>query len=132
MVTGVGNKQSNYSEIDVETIELIGSETWRMVTKRRIEKALRIASQVVNASPVICFRWRAEPNWPVEFVSENITQWGYSMQQMLSGQPSFAEMIHPEDLPRVINEVTGYTANGLATFVQEYRLQTGDGNNIRD
>ena len=79
---------------------------------------------MVNASPVICFRWRAESDWPVEFVSDNITQWGYSTEDMMQSRPSFAEMIHPDDLQRVVNEVTGYTANGLNTFLQEYRLLT--------
>lgn len=122
LMTGVGNKRSDYTELDVETLLLVGNETWRIVSRRRMEKALRIASQVVNASPVICFRWRAEANWPVEFVSENITQWGYSVEKIQAGTPSFAQMIHPEDFPRVAAEVTGYTENGLNTFLQEYRL----------
>ena len=122
LMLGVGNKRSDYTELDVETLLLVGNETWRIVSRRRMETALRIAAQVVNASPVICFRWRAEPNWPVEFVSENITQWGYSVEQILAGTPSFAQMIHPEDLPRITAEVTGYTENGLNTYLQEYRL----------
>jgi PAS domain S-box-containing protein len=127
MLTGVGNKPTDYNELDIETLQLVGNETWRIVRNRRNEKALRIASQVVNASPVICFRWRAENNWPVEFVSENIAQWGYSIEDMLAGTPSFAQMIHPDDLQRVVDEVTGYTANGLNTYLQEYRLLTRDG-----
>lgn len=127
LLLGVGNKKTAYSPIDVETMQLIGNETWRIVTKRRMEKALRIATQVVNASAVVCFRWRAEADWPVEFVSENITQWGYSTQDMLSGRPQFSAMIHPDDLQRVVDEVLGYTANGLNTFLQEYRLLTRDG-----
>jgi hypothetical protein len=68
MMTGVGNKADNYSAYDVETIQLISNETWRIVCRQRSDKALRLAMQVVNASPVVCFRWAATDRWPVIFV----------------------------------------------------------------
>jgi hypothetical protein len=57
MMTGVGNKATHYDANDVETVQLLGNEAWRIVRRQRAEKALRIANQVVNASPVVCFRW---------------------------------------------------------------------------
>ena len=38
---------------------------------------MREALQVVEASPVVCFRWRAEPGWPVDYVSRNVSRWGW-------------------------------------------------------
>ena len=124
MMAGVGNKADDYDAFDVESAQLIANETWRIVRRRRLERALRVATQVVNASPVVCFRWAASPGWPVAFVSENVLQWGYKVEKLLAGQPPFAEIIHPDDLQRVIEEVTVKSAAGELAYEQEYRLLT--------
>lgn len=124
MMTGVGNKPDLYREKDVETVQLLGNEAWRIVRRLRAEKALRIANQVVNASPVVCFRWAASEGWPVVFVSENVRQWGYAAADLQTGMPPFAELIHPDDLPRVIDEMTCQTADGAMGYEQEYRIVT--------
>lgn len=124
MMTGVGNKATLYDANDVETVQLLGNEAWRIVRRQRAEKALRIANQVVNASPVVCFRWAAVEGWPVVFVSENVRQWGYLPADLLAGHPPFAELVHPDDLARVVDEVTSNTAAGCAGYEQEYRIVT--------
>lgn len=88
MILGVGNRSTPYLPVDVETAQLIGSETWRIVQRQRSERALQAASQVVNASPIVCFRWRATDGWPVEYVSDNVRQWGYSPEDLLAGDHS--------------------------------------------
>ncbi|NEV62459.1 PAS domain S-box protein [Thiorhodococcus minor] len=45
MMAGVGNKPSPYSDTDVETLQLIANEIWRIVWQRRAERELR-ASEV--------------------------------------------------------------------------------------
>lgn len=124
MMTGVGNKASDYSDYDVETVQLIGNEAWRIVRRIRAEKLLQQATQVVNASPVVCFRWAVTEGWPVTFVSENITQWGYAAADIMAGCPPYADLVHPDDLRRVANEVARNTASGTMFYEQEYRLLT--------
>ena len=126
MLTGVGNKASHYTPYDVETLQLIGNETWRIVRRQRSDKALRLAMQVVNASPVVCFRWSTSPGWPIVFVSENVQRWGYTPQQLQAGEPSFAAIVHPDDLSRVVAEVKHKTEVGLKSYEQEYRLVTAE------
>jgi PAS domain S-box-containing protein len=91
------------------------------------EKALRQALALVEASPVVSFRWRAAPGWPVEYVSANVTRWGYQPEQILSGRPTYAELIHPDDLEHVGEEVTSHTERGIDQYTQEYRLRAADG-----
>ncbi|NHC06459.1 PAS domain-containing protein [Azonexus fungiphilus] len=126
MMAGVGNKDADYDAYDVETVQLIANETWRIVRRQRADKALRLAMQVVNASPAVCFRWSASNGWPVVFVSDNVRQWGYSPAQLQSGQPDFASIVHPDDLPRIVQEVMRHTAEGVPGYEQEYRLITAE------
>ncbi|MBU1363822.1 MAG: PAS domain S-box protein [Gammaproteobacteria bacterium] len=127
MMTGVGNKADDYNDFDVETVQLIGSETWRIVCRQRSENALLLATQVVNASPVVCYRCGTGEGWPVVFVSDNVRQWGYNPDQLLTGTPAVNDLIHPDDLPRIREETNRNIAAGLSRFAQEYRLVTADG-----
>jgi PAS domain S-box-containing protein len=126
ILISVGNSHQDYDNYDVETVQLIGNETWRIIRRQRADRALRLAMQVVNASPVVCFRWAASNGWPVLFVSENVGQWGYTPEQLQSGQPNFSSIVHPDDLTRVGEEVMKHTAAGATGYEQEYRLITAD------
>ncbi|MBN2869639.1 MAG: EAL domain-containing protein [Campylobacterales bacterium] len=57
--------------------------------------------------PAIFFKWRNEPGWPVEYVRGDVfSVLGYTAEELLRGDVRYDQLIHPEDLPRVIDEVT--------------------------
>ena len=98
------------------------------ITERKLtQEALRQANLVVENSPMVLFRWRASEGWPVEMVSRNVSQFGYTPEELLSGAVPFAAMVHPEDRERVAREVEEYSAGGADRFRQEYRIVTKDG-----
>jgi PAS domain S-box-containing protein len=84
-------------------------------------------AKVVNDSPVTIFIWKPEEGWPVEFVSENVRQFGYSHEEFLSGRLKYEDIIHPDDIERVHKEVTEYSEQHVDNFVQEYRILTASG-----
>ena len=99
------------------------------ITERKMaELALHQASLVVENSPVVLFRWKAAEGWPVVYVSNNVIQFGYTPDELLSGSVSFSSIVYPEDLERVSAEVQENSANGVGQFTQEYRVVTKDGN----
>jgi len=98
-----------------------------VIRRRRAEDALKKAILVVENSPAMLFRRKAEEGWPVVFVSENVTQLGYLSEQLLDGSIRFASIIHPDDLERVGREVHAHSASGTGHFQQEYRIVTKHG-----
>ncbi|MFH0881253.1 MAG: PAS domain S-box protein, partial [Lentisphaerota bacterium] len=86
-----------------------------------------LAEDLFVGGPTILFIWRAEANWPVEYVSPNISRFGYSAEDLIRGTIKYADMIVPEDLPRVMEEVARFSRDGLKTFAQEYRICCKDG-----
>ncbi|MEO0107645.1 MAG: PAS domain S-box protein, partial [candidate division WOR-3 bacterium] len=99
-------------------------------TARELREALRRRrelEEIVRQSPVIVFLWREEPGSPVEFVSDNVAQFGYSSTDFLSGQVRYQDIIHPEDLPRVRAEVDEQLRLGRNSFALEYRILTKSG-----
>jgi PAS domain S-box-containing protein len=128
VIAGVGNKKDAYHQDDVDFVQLLLTDLWRIVQRARAERALRDALSVVEASPVVSFRWNAEEGWPVVYVSANISRWGYTPEQMYAGTPQFADLVHPDDLDRVVSQMTHNTASGIDEFSQEYRVLAAEGN----
>ena len=98
--------------------------------RKRMEESLRQAAEkrrelefIVNQSPVVVFLWKATEGWPVEYVSENIHRFGYTPADLYSARVPFASIVHPDDLQRVVAEVTAYSREpGREQFEQQYRI----------
>jgi diguanylate cyclase (GGDEF)-like protein/PAS domain S-box-containing protein len=86
----------------------------------RIEK-------IFNNSQSIIFYWQAKQGWPVEFVSKNISRFGYRYSDFTSGRVQYVDIIHPDDVERVMDEVVNYTQKGMVDFRQVYRIFDGQG-----
>ena len=80
----------------------------------------------INRSPAVVFLWRAEPGWPVEFVSENINQFGYEASDLMNGRVIWVNTLHPEDLPGLEAAVEKKREEGQREFSLTYRLYTAD------
>jgi len=82
-----------------------------------------------NYGPIVIFRWKNEPNWPVLEVSQNAGQvLGYADKQFLTSQVSYSEIIHPHDLAQVMEEVTTYSEKGNLHFHHKpYRIIKSNG-----
>ena len=110
-------------------------ESIRDITDRRqAENALREALErskemefIISHSPVTLWLWKATPDWPVEYVTENVATFGYSPEDFTSGRVSFASIVHAEDLARVSAEVEVFAREGQPEFTQEYRIVTKSG-----
>ena len=98
-----------------------------MVRSRRAEEALRKANLVVENSSATLFRWKAAEGWPVQWVSGNVIQFGYTPEDLRSGRVPYLSIIHPDDRERVGAEVAAHSAGGAERFAQEYRIVTKGG-----
>lgn len=99
--------------------------------ERALEDALKrekTLKTVINNSPVIVFLWKYEEKWPVEYVSENVIQFGYTAEDFVSGGLLYGDIIHPEDLKRVEEELDRQTREGAVDFNIEYRILAKAGN----
>jgi len=87
---------------------------------------LRLVLDILERSPAIVFRWVIEEGWPVEYVSRNIKQLGYTQEDMLSGKVSWPGITHPDDLARLEQEVQDFFAKGVDEWSQFYRIRALD------
>ncbi|VGO20006.1 PAS domain-containing protein [Pontiella sulfatireligans] len=100
----------------------------QMASLAKAMDELRNFEQIVNSSPIIVYRLRYAPKeWPVEFVSNNINQLGYSAAQLLSGQSPWYCINYPEDIPAVEKFVKEVIDQGEDAFNLESRMLTATG-----
>jgi PAS domain S-box-containing protein len=114
----------------------INRELHREIAERkRIEEELRVTvkrlkemESIIEISPAVAFVRKAEDGWPIEFVSDNVLQFDYESEDLLSGSIKYLDIIHPEDRNSVIEEVEkSLLDKDLEEFSREYRILTGYG-----
>ena len=96
-----------------------------LATRTMQEPSTAALGEILLRTEAVAFRWIAAPGWPVAMVSDNVRRWGYDPRALERGDPPFADLIHPEDLPRVALEVERRASLGRDRFLQEYRLRDG-------
>ena len=79
---------------------------------------------IVNESPAIGFLWKADEGMPVEFVSDNVRQFGYTPDDFYTSKISFINIIHPKDRNRTIEELYHKALIGEEKFKQTFRILT--------
>ena len=92
-----------------------------------IEKALRMSQLIVDQSPVILFRRAADEPPRLEYISENIRQFGYSPETFIEEEITFREIVHPDDIQRIGEEIRGYAEVDVEEYTQTYRIITKSG-----
>ncbi len=104
------------------------SGTLQDVTERKLlEERARLASVIIENSPTILFRWRISESWPVEYVSGNVSQFGFNIEDFLSEKINYADIIYKDDLARVLEELSQFSELGQTSYVQRYRIVTANG-----
>ncbi|MBL4849170.1 MAG: PAS domain-containing protein [Planctomycetes bacterium] len=85
--------------------------------------------EIFTSGPVVVFKWRNAPGWPVEYVSRNVSDvFGHPTEAFLRGDIAYSELIHPDDLERVGREVQAACEGDVTAFThQPYRMRRADG-----
>ena len=88
---------------------------------------LRDFVDIVNRSPVIVYLWRVSEGWPIEFVSENVSQFGYTSEELTSEDMSWLQLIHPDDARTMKSEVADALQEGCVQFRNQFRTASKSG-----
>ncbi|NYT20143.1 MAG: PAS domain-containing protein, partial [Methanosarcinales archaeon] len=119
-------------EIDLNLIpkglnEILDALTTYSKELQNSYELIRKMEAAVNSSRVVVFWWKNAEDYPVEFVSDNITQYGYSLEEFTSGKVLYGNIIHPEDRKIVWDELQACADEGKKNFHKDYRIVTKNG-----
>jgi len=116
---------------------LVNERTHELKLKNKqllIEKKERKAAiNIINASPVIAFRWANTEGLPLQYVSENVKGIsGYTVNELLSGKVTIFDIVHKDDIERVKEELVNFSKEkDTTTFAHKpYRIHKKNGDII--
>jgi PAS domain S-box-containing protein len=106
------------------------AELTRMLALRESETdRLRLALDrsatlegIINQSGFIALRRRLSPGWPIDFVSENVAEFGLSPTDLIGRTSEQLDFLHPDDRPRIAAERHRFLASTATALTQRYRL----------
>lgn len=114
------------------TLEQTINDGKKNLTKERVEhanvlKELRMSELIVERSPVILFRRAAGDDPRLEYISQNIKQFGYTPKEFFNGEIQYKDIVHPDDHERVTNEIHVYADADVEEYTMIYRCVTRSG-----
>ncbi|WP_022851448.1 PAS domain-containing protein [Limisalsivibrio acetivorans] len=88
--------------------------------------------ELFNEGDTVIIKWKNNEYWDVEYATENIRRiFGYSRDSFLRNEIRYGDVIHPDDIDRVTDEVGEALRDNLAFFNHEpYRVLCPEGNYI--
>ncbi len=119
--------EKSYHELQNRFAELSKTYEHECYEKDRTEETLSIAHVIISNSPAILFRRIAGTDPRLVYVSDNISQMGYTAEEFLSGDVKFRDIVHAEDLERIRDEIEGYSDKDVEEYTQVYRCLTKTG-----
>ena len=115
-----------------KTFKLVGA--WADITERKFTEAELIGTRqrlqyLLSVSPAIIYTTQASGNYTCTFVSDNLRDiMGYSPIEMTTDPKCWPDHLHPDDVTRVIDEMSPLIEKGAGTL--DYRFRHRDGHYI--
>jgi sigma-B regulation protein RsbU (phosphoserine phosphatase) len=98
--------------------------------KSKTVEALQLAELIIDNSPAILFRRLAAEDPKLRkmvYVSPNISRFGYTAEDFLSGRIMFRDIVYHEDSERTLKEIQTYVGRNIEKYTQIYRIVTREG-----
>lgn len=114
-------------KLDSLSQELMGGKT---DNESMQAQALQLAELIIDNSPAILFRRLASDDPKLRkmvYVSPNISRFGFTADDFLTGKVMFRDLVYHEDSDRTLQEIKSYVENGEETYTQFYRIVTRKG-----
>lgn len=128
IIFGVGNKPEEYTEDDAILIQVVANDLQRIIGRRRAEEALKQSelhsrSLIENSADIITIM---DADGTIRYDSPTIKRiLGYEHSELVGR--SIFELVHPDDLPAVMDSFQKTIQNPDTITSFEYRFRYNDG-----
>jgi len=110
-----------------ETADINLALRTEMNSRLQVEGQLLRERQLFTKGPVTVFRCAAENGWPIEYVSETISHYGYDSKQLVEDNIRYSELIHANDVQRLADSELQTEADGSRYIGIDYRIVCRNG-----
>jgi len=110
--------------------ELIGAaiaRTRRLKTLADANQTLADANRIIENSATILYRVGLKPPFPLIFLSQNISRYGYQADELLAHPERWAQLIERADLTAMIDDIRSISEGKMESNQKEFRVRKPDG-----
>jgi PAS domain S-box-containing protein len=130
-ILGIGNKPTEYTQQDVEMVNLIANVAWEIIEKKRSEElaaenSRRFNTMIDNLNGVV-YRCKNDKEWTMEYISAGIESLsGYKASDFINNKVrSYNSIIHPDDQQMVWDEIQKFIII-KKPYILKYRITDSD------
>jgi PAS domain S-box-containing protein len=128
-IMGIGNKQTDYTEKDLETVNYLADVAWGIIIWKRMQEALRKSNEELKEAHNVAKMGR----WDF-YHTENRLEWTDYITRIFEISPekiersfeSFAAIVHPEDW-QMVDKAWNQSLVDRKPYSIEHRLLMPDG-----
>ena len=119
--------ERDWSPAEIDTLKTVAELIGGAIARASHLKSMADAKRIVESSPTILYRIAAEPPFDLTYVSQNVTRYGYVVDDLLANSSGWIELIVPEDRPAMMSNINRLV-EGKADRIQiDFRLKKPDG-----
>ena len=110
--------------------ELVGAaiaRTRRLKTLADANQTLADANRIIENSATILYRVGLKPPFPLIFLSQNISRYGYQADELLAHPERWAQLIERADLTAMIDDIRSISEGKMESNQKEFRVRKPDG-----
>ena len=123
----MGEFSEAFNSMVVLLAERERSLTDEIVRRKQAEADLQSERDLLVSGPVVTFRWGVGDEGAVQYVSPNVSAYGYAAEEFLSGRRTYASIVDPADIDWITEDGNDKARSGLEGWTQEYRITDADG-----
>jgi diguanylate cyclase (GGDEF)-like protein/PAS domain S-box-containing protein len=119
--------ERNWSAAEIDVIGTLAELVGGAVARISHLKQLADANRIIESSPTILYRLGAQAPFPLTYISQNISRYGYDANELLAKPNEWPGLIETEDLPAISANINLLVV-GQADHVRlDFRLKKPDG-----
>ncbi len=93
----------------------------------KIQEQLLRERKLFTKGSVTVFRCTADHGWPIEYISETISHYGYDSERLIEERTRYADIVHANDVQRIADSELQSEGDGTSYIGIDYRIVCRNG-----
>jgi len=119
--------ERDWSNAEIDIIVTLAELVGAAVARASHLKKLADANRIIENSATILYRLGLKPPFPLIFLSQNISRYGYEANELLVHPERWAQLIDCADLPAMVDDIRAISEGKMDSNQREFRVRKPDG-----
>src|SRR5450759_3013853 len=117
----------HWGPAEIDTFKTLAELVGAAIARTRRLKTLADANHIIENSATILYRVGLKPPFPLIFLSQNISRYGYQADELLAHPERWAQLIERADLTAMIDDIRSISEGKMESNQKEFRVRKPDG-----